>query len=327
MPDKALAGYKVVSLGHHIAGPYCAKLLAGLGAEVIKVEKPGEGDPARRVGSFYQDDPHAEKSLLFLHLNTGKKSITLNLKTELGKKIFKELVSEADILVENFSPRVMPSLALDYRTLERINPRLVMASISNFGQTGPYRDYKASDLTLMAMGGLMWCHGEPDREPLTFPGWQAQYMGGCHGFYGSMAALYHAQMTGEGQQVDVSIMECTGAVSESYDIRAQITGELLGRTGNRMHGYAAWGLYPCKDGYVGLVYATAARWMQMAKMMEQPALADIEFFSQRRGRADEIDAYMLPWLMEHTKDEIYHIGQAVMRPRLPPCRFGARRIS
>ncbi|MBI4302278.1 MAG: CoA transferase, partial [Chloroflexi bacterium] len=145
MSEQALSGTVVIDLTHHIAGPYSTKFLSDFGAEVIKIEKPGEGDPARKAGPFPGDMPHPEKSGLFLYLNTNKKGITLNLKTEAGKAIFKELVKKADVVVENFSPRVMASWGLGYEVLAAINPKLVMTSISNFGQTGPYRDYKAAD--------------------------------------------------------------------------------------------------------------------------------------------------------------------------------------
>jgi len=128
MLEGTLSGFKILDLTHHIAGPYCTRLMAGTGAEVVKIEKPGEGDAARRIGPFFGDDPHPEKSGLFLYLNGGKKSVTLNLKTETGKKLFKELVKWADVLVENFEPRVMPSLGLDYERMEKINPKLVMTS-------------------------------------------------------------------------------------------------------------------------------------------------------------------------------------------------------
>jgi len=153
--EQALSDVKVLDLTRFVAGPYCTKLLADYGADVIKIEKPGEGDPTRRMGPFLGDDPHPDKSGLFLHLNTSKRGITLNLKSEIGKKIFRELVKGVDILVENFSPRVMPGLGLEYEALETLNPRLVMTSISNFGQSGPYRDFKASELILYGMGGAM----------------------------------------------------------------------------------------------------------------------------------------------------------------------------
>ncbi|MDY6844318.1 MAG: CoA transferase, partial [Thermodesulfobacteriota bacterium] len=155
MTEQALSDVKVLDLAWHIAGPYCTKLLADYGADVIKVERPGEGDLSRKMGPFFKDDPHPEKSGLFLFLNTNKKSITLNLKSEWGKKVIKELVKEVDIVVESFRPGVMARLGFDYETLEEINPKLVMTSLSSFGQTGPYRNFAASDLVIYGMGGSM----------------------------------------------------------------------------------------------------------------------------------------------------------------------------
>src|SRR5207302_6535579 len=131
-------------------GPYCTKLLADYGADVIKIERQEGGDPARRMGPFFHDIPHLEASGLFLDLNTNKKSVTLNLKSNAGRKILLELVRQADIVVESFSPRVLPSLDLDYAHIEAVNPKMVMSSISNFGQTGPYRDFKMSEITMYA---------------------------------------------------------------------------------------------------------------------------------------------------------------------------------
>ncbi|MEE8471140.1 MAG: CoA transferase, partial [Dehalococcoidia bacterium] len=178
MFEHALSDVKVLDLTWHIAGPYCTKLLADYGAEVIKVEKPGEGDPTRRMGPFFKDDPHSEKSGPFLHLNTNKKGITLNLKTATGKKILRELVADVDVLVESFRPRVMLGLGLDYPALEKINPGLVMVSISSFGQTGPYRDFKASEIVEYAMGGEMCSTGIADRDPLKIGGNVVQYQAG-----------------------------------------------------------------------------------------------------------------------------------------------------
>ncbi len=158
MAPSALHGVKVLDLTHHIAGPYCTKLLADFGAQVIKIERPG-GDPARNMPPFFHDERHPEKSLPFLYLNTAKRSVTLNLKSTRGIHILRELAKDADILVENFSPRVMPSLGLDFPTLRELNPALVMVSISNFGQSGPYRDYKATDMVKYALGGLMYIFG------------------------------------------------------------------------------------------------------------------------------------------------------------------------
>src|SRR3989304_3206254 len=149
MDDRALSGLKVVEYARFISGPFCAKLLADLGAEVIKVEEPGTGDEARRRGPFLNDVPHPERSGLFLYLNTNKLGITLDVGNPKGAGIFRQLVAEADILVENNPPARMKELGLDYEALREINPRLIVTSITPFGQTGPYRDYKSTNLISM----------------------------------------------------------------------------------------------------------------------------------------------------------------------------------
>lgn len=206
MPQGALEGVKVLDLTHHVAGPYCSKLLADFGADVVKVERPG-GDPARRIPPFYHDETGPEKSLLFLYLNTNKQGVTLNLRTHRGLDMLKELVRDSDVLVENFAPRVMPTLGLDYQSLSEINPSLVMVSITNFGQTGPYRDYKATDIIEYALGGLMYIFGGYHREPLKHALHQAQFKAGTNAASAALMALYHQRLTGLGQHVDVSIQE------------------------------------------------------------------------------------------------------------------------
>src|SRR6266705_184984 len=170
MPEGALADITVLDLTHHIAGPYCTKLLATYGAEVIKIERPGTGDPTRQAGPFPGDAPHSEKSGLFLHLNTNKQSVTINLQHARGQALVMELVKQVDVVVENFAPRVLPALGLSYADLEPLNPRLVMTSISNFGQTGPYRDWRAQDIVIYAMGGVH--AGSIDRRTTGLLGYQ-----------------------------------------------------------------------------------------------------------------------------------------------------------
>ena len=161
-----LTGMTVLDLTWHVAGPYATKMLADYGAEVLKVERPLTGDPARTYGPFPGDIPHPERSGTFLHLNTNKRSITADLKSETGKRMVRELARDADVLVESFSPHVMASLGLDYPALARVNPRIVMCSLSNFGQAGPYRDWKATDMTINALSGLMLTTGVADKPPL-----------------------------------------------------------------------------------------------------------------------------------------------------------------
>ena len=166
MPDLALEDVKVLDLTHHVAGPYCTKLLADYGADVIKVERPGLGDSARSMGPFPGDAPHRERSGIFLHLNTNKRGITLDLKSRAGAKVVKELAREVDILVESFRPGTMERYGLGYETLRVVNPGLVMTSISNFGQTGPYRDYRSAEIMVYGMGGEMYSTGLDEREPV-----------------------------------------------------------------------------------------------------------------------------------------------------------------
>ncbi len=247
MTDQALVDIRVLDLTHYIAGPYCTRILAGFGADVIKIERPGEGDPARRIGPFLNDEPGQERSGPFLYLNSNKKGITLNLKSDTGVQIFKELVKDADVVVENFSPGVMDRLGLDYQTLEKVNPRLVMTSISNFGQTGPYRDYKSSHLIGWMMSGMRYNNGAPGETPVQIGGWLSHYLAGIHGVIGTATALYQRNETGIGQHVDVSILEsvilatCYPTTTYSYTgvVHNAISKERLG-------------LFSCKDGYIGL---------------------------------------------------------------------------
>ena len=296
---------------HHVAGPYATRLMAAQGADVVKVERPGIGDPARHLGPFPSDVPHTEKSALFLYLNTGKKSITLNLKSEVGKVILRRLVSEADVLVENFRPTVMPDLGLDYETLSAINTGLVMTSISNFGQTGPYRDFEAREMGLYALGGLMYITGESDREPLQMAARLCQYGAGQNALVATLSALWYREGSGMGQHVDVAISEYIATILENALSMYSYTGHSFRRTGNRGYGRAAWGPYPCKDGYVGVIAGPDHRWPAVAELMENPEL-DAPRFSDRAGRglhADELDTLMLPWLAQHDRRAIFESAQ------------------
>lgn len=316
--EQALSDVKVLDLTHYVTGPYCTKLLADYGADVVKVEKPRRGDPARRMGPFFEDDSHPEKSGLFLHLNTSKKGVTLNLKSEAGKEIFKELVSGVDILVENFSPRVMPSLGLEYEKLEMLNPRLVMTSISNFGQSGPYRDFKASELILYGMGGAMNETGTLDRYPLKKGGRVIQYQAGTIAAVATMMSLITNRAQEVGQHIDVSIFESQmGTIDRrmSHLLSYQYNQEITYRPDPEQEppGFPV-GVYPCKDGFFhiagGFVF-----WSRVCKMMERPDLTNDPGFCTPEGQRDpanleRFSVIWYPWIAEHTKGEIIEAGQA-----------------
>jgi CoA:oxalate CoA-transferase len=315
MLEQALSGVKVLDLTWHIAGPYCTKLLADYGADVIKVERPGKGDPLRAIGPFFKDDPHPEKSGPFLHLNTNKKGITLNLKSATGKKILKQLVANSDILVESFSPHVMPSLGMDYQTLEKVNPRLVMVSVSSFGQTGPYRDFKASEIVEYAMGGEMYSTGIAGREPLKLGGNVIQYQAGTVAAVATMGALYTAEDQGTGQQVDVSIMETQACSADrrimyilSYIMAGVITTRWPPpREAVRML-IMPQGVYPCADGFVNTL-SLPQWWPRYIEALGMPELKDDprfqNIYSAEAGM--EFDAIWYSWLADHTKEELFEI--------------------
>jgi len=314
MAEQPLSDVRILDLTWQISGPNCTKLFADYGSDVIKVERPGEGDPARRMGPFFKDDPHPEKSGLFLHLNTNKRSITLNLKSATGKRILKDLVKDVDILVENFSPRVMPSLGLDYETLEKINPRLVMTSISNFGQTGPYRDFKASELIIYGMGGAMCTTGVGDCEPVKKGMNIIQYQGGTTAATATMIALYAARAQGIGQHVDVSLMETQmGAIDRRMSelLAYEYNGELTPRMDIAGLLQYPYGIFPCSDGYVDVAggFMFLNRIERVLKMPLMETYGGINQFDVQR-REEFLSTIWYPWVMERTRREIVEACQA-----------------
>jgi CoA:oxalate CoA-transferase len=287
----------------------------GWGADVIKVEPPHVGDPARHLPPFYQDVPGLERSGTFLWLNLGKKSVTLNLKRAPRIELLHRLVAWADVLVENFAPRVLPSLGLAYPQLAALNPRLVLTSISNFGQTGPYRDYRAQDLVLFGMGGSMASLTPPDEMPFTLGGAPAQTMAGAAGFTAILGAVYGARQTGVGQHVDVSIFEAMASSQTQEFVEYAYRG-----TGGRP-GYLGL-IYPCRDGYAMLVDQQPHQWQKIAHLIGHSELLDdprLQTMTARRTHCAVLDAYLGPWLQARTKVEVYHAGQQASIP----CAFFA----
>ncbi len=199
-----LSPYRVLDLTDE-KGLFCGKMLGDLGADVIKVEKPG-GDSARKIGPFYQDDPNPEKSLFWFAFNTSKRGITLDIEKPEGQEIFRKLIESTDVVVESFPPGYMDKLGFGYSELGKINPGLVMVSITPFGQTGPYRDYRTSDIVAWALGGYLYDFGDDDRPPIRISHHSHAYLhAASEAATGAVMALYYREITGEGQHVDVSI--------------------------------------------------------------------------------------------------------------------------
>jgi crotonobetainyl-CoA:carnitine CoA-transferase CaiB-like acyl-CoA transferase len=248
--DLPLSPFRALDLTNE-KGYFCGKILADLGADVIKVEPP-EGDPGRNIGSFYHDIPDKEKSLYFFAYNTNKRSITLNIETRDGQEIFKRLVKTADFVIESFSPGYIDKLSLSYSMLKEMNPRIIMVSITPFGQTGPRKDWKASDIVAIAMGGLSHITGSPDRPPARVCVDQAYVIAGTQAAMGAMIAHYYREANGKGQYVDTSIQESVVlsalTVPQAWDLERFVwprAGAFLPRSGKRVRH-----LWPCKDGYI-----------------------------------------------------------------------------
>jgi len=310
MSDQALGDVKVLDLGRHVAGPYCTKLLADYGAEVIKVEQP-EGDPARMAGPFPNDKPNIEASGFFFYLNNNKKSVTLDLKTESGIRHIKDLIKWADVLVENFNPRVMPSLGLDYDTLKYINPGLVMTSISNFGLTGPYRDYQATDMVFQALAEWMFYRGDPRSVPLMVANRLriSEFIGGMFAASATMTALFHKRKTDIGQHVDISILEAVVQMTPYYWAASRFDASFV----PPMRAIFTPGIEQCKDGYVGLNILTGQHWVDLCGMTEMYDWIEDENYAlmgKRAMRAQEVKDRLRPWLMARTRKEIMEEGAA-----------------
>ena len=311
MIQRALEGVRVVDLTQYIAGPYCTKLLADYGANVVKVERP-EGDAARRAGPFPADAPDAEKSGLFLHLNTNKRGAVLDLKAPEGFDALLGLVFGADMLVENFRPGVMERLGLGYETLRSVNPGLVMVSISDFGQTGPYRDYRGSEIVDYALGGAFYALGLADHPPIKLGGSVVQYLAGAHGAAAAIVALMGREARGYGDHVDVSIMETQAG---SLDRRApmllthQFTGHVhqRGRTG-------ANEVRPCQNGYT-LMQVSARHIDRLSNMLGRPEMREDPRFSDFTEAAkpenqEAMEEALLGWLLERPMDRAWDEAQS-----------------
>ena len=315
--DKAgglLDGMRILDFTHLVAGPMCTKLLADYGADVIKIERPGSGDPARLMPPFAGDVPHPERSGLFLHLNTNKRSLTLNLKDPTGQRIVQELVSQADAVVESFAPGTLERMGLGFDALRAVNPRIVVTSISNFGQTGPYRDWRASEIVEYAMGGAMYATGDPDREPIMLGGSVIQTQAGEAAALATVTALFGTHPASEANHLDISIME-TQAASQDRRATMLISYQFTGRVNDRKRraGSVGGGVKPTADGYFNLT-AQSHWFAQVVKMMGHPELADDPRFNSDAARLrpeaqDEIEPYVLPWYLSRTMREAWQEAQ------------------
>ena len=312
----ALAGLKVLEYGEFVSAPYCGKLMADLGADVIKVEKPGVGDRAREYGPFPQDIPHPEKSGLFLYLNTNKRGVTLNLKTAVGRKVFKELAKWADVIIENTPISDLKKLGLDYETLHEINPALVVTSITYFGHTGPYRDFKGCDLINNHVSVEAFLNPAYEvydtnlNPPLKLPGHSGDFLSGLLASICTMSAVFAQKVSGAGQHIDLSQQEAVASivcheVGDYYD--AGIT-----YLRDRKYRWEDSPKYPCKDGFI-MMNIPFQFWEGVIKMMDSPEWAQNPAYKTPVGLHEhqkEIQPQLVAWFKQHACADVVKRAQA-----------------
>jgi formyl-CoA transferase len=302
MTEQALAGLKVVELGTLIAGPYCARLLAEFGADVVKVETPGEGDPLRKWRKL-----HDGNSLWWYAQARNKKSVAINLKESDGQAVVRRLAEQADIVVENFRPGTLEKWNLGYERLSAANPGLVMVRLSGFGQSGPYRDQPGFGAIGESMGGMRYITGYPDRAPVRVGISIGDSLAAMFGVIGALAALQHRSRSGRGQVVDVALYEAVFAMMESMLPEFAYDGSVRERTGAALPGIVPSNTYRCGDGRYVVIGANAdSIFKRMMRAIGRPDLADDPALASNEGRVkrtEELDRVIGSWAAGVTLDE------------------------
>jgi CoA:oxalate CoA-transferase len=315
----ALQHVRVLDFTRALAGPFCTHKLAQLGAEVIKLEIPGEGDGSR---TNYPQTEGGE-SYMFIGVNRGKRSITLNLATDRGRDICKRLVEKVDVAVENFSPLVMDRLGLGYEELSRVNPGLIYASSSGFGHTGPYSPRPAYDTIAQATGGLMSVNGAAGGPPTIVGVAISDMLAGLYNTIAILAALQYRSITGKGQYIDISMQDCTWDIAGAGAAAIYFgTGQVPQRRGNRPFG--TFGIFPARDGEVVVNVVTVGQFETLARVMGREDLLQDEKYSDRARReevSDELGALLEEWTKERTVDEVVKLLSDAHVPSAPVLSF------
>ena len=308
-PAAALDGVTVLELGQIYNVPYCALLLAHLGADVIKIEPP-TGEPARHRAGGHDATP-------FVMLNSGKQGVCLNLKTQAGRDVLLRLVETADVVVENYRAGTLERLGLGYDVLSKVNPRLIMASGRGFSSRGPHRSLAAMDLTVQAMSGVMAATGFADQPPVKAGPAIADFLGGVHLLAAILAALLQRERTGHGQQVEVAMQDALlPALASNLSALLDSNGTLPERTGNRHGGLALcpYNTYAALDGWVAIFCATDRQWLALCRVLERPDLCEDPALQTNPGRAShmaEIDAIVGEWTAARTREAcVEALGEA-----------------
>jgi crotonobetainyl-CoA:carnitine CoA-transferase CaiB-like acyl-CoA transferase len=309
-----LQGLRVLDISTGIAGPFCAKLLADGGATVIKIEAPDGGDSSRQEGAFVREGDDHRTSSLFVFLNQNKQGVSLDITSVSGREIFKRLVAISDVVVESFQPGTMAELGLGYSDLAAVNPGIVLASLTDFGQTGPYGRYKGDHLAISALGGWAYNFGDPGREPLQVGIPVMYYMAGIHGAIGILAAIRGRRADGKGQHVDVSAQEACMNMLSYPQLAEQFNSPLPQRNFAGQMGFYV----QAKDGWVALNYLSAGQWGNLLLLVGVPHLAEdptlLYDYKKRQAIMPEIIAAANEWAKEKTVTEAFYAAQELQIP-------------
>ena len=327
MPLAILEGVRVLEVAHGIAAPFCAKLLADYGAEVVKVERPIDHEISSRQWKRDGAPSTVEDAALFLHLNANKKSVAFDLCTAPGQALFRSLASQCAVVVEGLPPGRMAAMEIDYPRLRALRTDLVMTSVTPFGQTGPYRDHEYTELTVFAMGGAMYREGMPDRPPLKYGGEIAQYFAGAAAASATVAACVGSLLTGQGDWIDVSIMETMAGHPHQIGRRAPFAynGEVDQRAEPRTSAAGgrepyAVGTFRCKDGFMSFLPLGPRMWPNIARMIGRPELTEDPRFSDPQDRVDnrvELEAIFQGWLDQRTRSQVFQAAREAGIPAGP----------
>jgi crotonobetainyl-CoA:carnitine CoA-transferase CaiB-like acyl-CoA transferase len=323
----ALSDLKIIEVGEMVSAPYCSKLLADMGADVIKVERPKVGDRARTRGPFPKDDPHPEKSGLFLYLNTNKRGITVDLARAEGMELLERLAADADVLIHNVMPSDMDRVGLTYDRMKRANPNLIMTSITPFGLSGPNRNWRAEDLTVWCAGGVCVLNGggpeHANLPPLKTFGQQSGYQAGVHAAVPTLAAAF-ARLNGEaGQHIEVSGQEAIIAQLEMTFEYWPYMKMIATRLGQKP--IQPVETMQCQDGYIYLCCIEEHQWRGFVEIMGSPEWAGEEIFKDRLTRAlnwDALKVFLEEWVGQQTVLDLYRKAQAKRVPFAPVSTMG-----
>ncbi|WP_313583296.1 CaiB/BaiF CoA transferase family protein [Lacrimispora sp.] len=295
--NTALEGIKVVELSHVISGSYCGMLLGDMGASVIKIERPGSGE-------FYRDEALKNEegvSLVYPSYNRNKRGITLNIKDPKAKEILHKLIKDCDVFIENYRPGLLKKMGLGYDDLKKVNPKLIMVSISGFGQNGPYAMKPAYDMTIAAVSGFMSVNG-PEGIPMKSGPAISDFLSGIYGAVGAMAALRNCERTGEGQYVDISMMECSMSILDAFFAQERLSEIKPLSMGNRRANYAPVNSFQVKDGHVYIAASLQKHWDALTRLMDRKDLYEdprYDTASNRKKYEEELEEIVQTWAIQY----------------------------